>query len=295
VDNRWHFVRRPKDATDTASSRETFIHFVSAWLRNMDLFADAMVERRFGDRIDAFAAYMRDERGLSAVTISTRIERLVWFFDSLPPPRASVAGITIADIDVFIAEKHDEGWSRASLCQLVGSLRSFFKFAEVRGWCTCGLAAAITSPRLYMREGIPEGPIWQEAQRLLVETRDDRPVSVTMRSFCCCPFTGFAAVRSQCDALTISIGNTRRSGSSVPSSAGRKSIRSYQQLETPFCATFVRCDRAADIGSCSWRCWLRSVHGRLPAHGIKSPKSGATAFVRPIVSIVPGAAAGSGV
>lgn len=178
VDSRRHFARRPEGATDAESSRETFLHFVTAWLRSMDLFAEAKVEHRFGDRVDAFVAYMRDERGLSPATISTRIQQLSWFLDGLQPPRDSVAGITIADIDVFIAKKHDEGWSRTSLCKLADSLRSFFKFAGAREWCTCGLAAAIASPRLYVREGIPEGPAWEDVQRLLAESRDDSPASI---------------------------------------------------------------------------------------------------------------------
>jgi len=178
VDNRRHFVRRAEGATDAASSRQIFIHFVIAWLRSMDLFAEARVEHRFRDQTDAFVAYMRDERGLSPVTVSTRIERLVWFFDSLRATRDSVAGITIADIDAFIAGKHDAGWSRASLCQLAGNLRSFFKFAEARGWCANGLAAAIMSPRLYVREGLPEGPAWEDVQRLLAATRDNTPAGI---------------------------------------------------------------------------------------------------------------------
>jgi site-specific recombinase XerD len=178
VDNRRHFVRRPEGATDAASSREVFIHFVTAWLRSMDLFTETVVTHRFGDQIGIFVAYMRDERGLSPVTISTRIERLVWFFDGLQAPRDSLARVTIADLDAFIAEKHDEGWSRASLGQLAGSLRSFFKFAEARGWCSRGLAAALRSPRLYMREGIPEGPAWEDVQRLLAATRDDSPAGI---------------------------------------------------------------------------------------------------------------------
>jgi site-specific recombinase XerD len=178
VDSRRHFLRRPDGATDAASSREIFIHFVIAWLRSMDLFVEAMVEHKFGDQTGAFVAYMREEQGLSPVTVSTRIERLVWFFDGLRAPRDSVAGINITDIDAFVAEKHDDGWSRASLYQLVGSLRSFFKFAEARGWCARGFAAAIRSPRLYMREGIPEGPAWKHVQRLLVETRYDGPAGI---------------------------------------------------------------------------------------------------------------------
>ncbi len=144
----------------------------------MDLFVWMMAERRFPAETNAFVTYMRDERGLSPVTVSTRLERLAWFFDGLQPPPNSLAGITIADIDAFIAKMHDAGWSRASLCQLAGSLRSFFKFADSRGWSARGLAAAIASPRIYTREGIPEGPAWRDVQRLLAETRDDSPVGI---------------------------------------------------------------------------------------------------------------------
>lgn len=37
------------------------------------------------------------------------------------------------------------------------SLRAFFRFAEMQGWCAPGLAAAVVSPRLYAGETIPAG------------------------------------------------------------------------------------------------------------------------------------------
>jgi site-specific recombinase XerD len=178
VDSRPHFLRRPDGVMDAASSRVVFIRFVEAWLRSIDLFVETVAEHSFAEETGAFATYMGNERGLSPVTISTRLERLAWFLDGLQPPPDSLARLTIGDIDAFIAKMHDEGWSRASLCQLAGSLRSFFKFAEARGWCARGLAAVIASPRLYTREGIPEGPAWQDVQRLLAETRDDNPVGI---------------------------------------------------------------------------------------------------------------------
>jgi integrase len=34
------------------------------------------------------------------------------------------------------------------------------------------------SPRLYRREGLPEGPQWEDVQRLLASTRGDRPAEI---------------------------------------------------------------------------------------------------------------------
>jgi integrase len=89
-----------------------------------------------------------------------------------------LSAITVADVDAFIESKSKKGWTRASLAALASSLRSFFAFAEARGWCPSGITAVIESPRLYTREGIPEGPGWDDVQRLLVATSGDRPADI---------------------------------------------------------------------------------------------------------------------
>jgi site-specific recombinase XerD len=156
-----------------------FIHFATEWLRRLGCLQEVPVAKNaFAAQIDAFAHHMRDERGLSPVTISTRCERLTWFFGELRAPRDTLAAITVADVDAFIESKGKQGWTRASLAALAGSLRSFFSFAEARGWCAPGITAAIESPQLYAREGIPEGPSWDDVQRLLVGSSGDRPADI---------------------------------------------------------------------------------------------------------------------
>jgi Site-specific recombinase XerD len=156
-----------------------FIHFATEWLRYLDCLQQTEeAPNAFMAQIDAFACHMRDERGLSPVTISTRCERLTWFFAGLCPPRDTLSAIIVADVDAFIESKSKKGWTRASLAALASSLRSFFAFAEARGWCPSGITAVIESPRLYTREGIPEGPGWDDVQRLLVATSGDRPADI---------------------------------------------------------------------------------------------------------------------
>ena len=179
VDGRVRFSRRPPRAKESLWTRQMFIHFATEWLRRLGCLQQAPgAQNGFAAQIDAFASYMRDERGLSPVTISTRCERLAWFVGGLCPPRDALAAITVADIDAFIEAQHKQGWTRASLAALASSLRSFFSFAEARGWCAPGITAVIESPRIYAREGIPEGPGWDDVQRLLVATGGDRPADI---------------------------------------------------------------------------------------------------------------------
>ncbi len=175
VDTRMRFVRRSGPTQQAPCSRQLFVRFTSAWLRSLGCLEEpSPTQSAFGPEIEAFTRFMRDERGLSPVTITTRCDRLSWFFAALRSQRASIRAITIDDVDAFIEAKHRQGWSRASLAALTGDLRSFFRYAEAQHWCGSGIAAAIDAPRLYMREGIPQGPQWDDVQRLLAATSGDR-------------------------------------------------------------------------------------------------------------------------
>jgi len=179
VDSRLRFVHSPKCTQNSQGSRQLFIHIATEWVRSLGcLKPPPAVEMPFVNQIAAFARYLREERGLSPITIATRCERLAWFFESLHPHEDALHTVTITDVDAFITAKGNQGWKRSSLSSLASSLRSFFRYAEGQGWCDIGIAAVIQSPRLYTREGLPEGPTWVDVQRLLISTRGDRSVDV---------------------------------------------------------------------------------------------------------------------
>lgn len=160
-------------------SRQLFIQVATEWVRSLGRFEPPHeVESPFDSQIAVFARYLREERGLSPVTISTRCEHLTWFFESLQPHQDSLGRVSVVDVDAFIETKGDHGWKRSSLSCLASSLRSFFRYAESQGWCVPGIAAVIESPRLYAREGIPEGPRWEDVQRLLHSTSGNRPADI---------------------------------------------------------------------------------------------------------------------
>jgi site-specific recombinase XerD len=168
-----------------ASTRPALIHVAKQWFAFMGRpHIEAMPEARFAEELIAFETFMREERGLSPVTIKTRREQLLPFFDRLASGYRvhSLEQMTVRDIDRYFIEQSRNGWSRASLATLAGTLRSFFHYAEAHKWCRSGLAAAIDAPTLYAQEGLPRGPDWKQVQGLLARIQGDDPVSMRDRA-----------------------------------------------------------------------------------------------------------------
>ena len=88
----------------------------------------------------------------------------------------------IKDVDEFLIFKAGHGWSRRSVVVGAQALRAFFRHAERRGWCRAGIAEGIESPRLYVYEGLPEGPEWKDVQRLLRDVVGDKVHALRARA-----------------------------------------------------------------------------------------------------------------
>ena len=155
--------RRP-----SAYTASLILRFGEGWLRSIGaLLPEADAQPWFARELDAFAEYMRAERGLSPVTIATRRERMRWFFASLPSRIRSLEDVTIGQIDAYLEGEARRGWGRGSLHALGSSLRSFFRYAAQQGWCSSSLALGIDLPRLYALGDVPKAPTADEVNLLL--------------------------------------------------------------------------------------------------------------------------------
>jgi site-specific recombinase XerD len=85
-------------------------------------------------------------------------------------------------VDDFLISKGATGWSRASSRGYADSLRAFFRYAEQRVRCMSDIAEGITSPKLYVHEGLPEGPAWSQVQRLFRTVRGTKAAAVRARA-----------------------------------------------------------------------------------------------------------------
>ena len=181
-----HWISRtpPSHAQTTGrASKVAFVSVARGWLGFLNrLERVETAERPCSGLIADFREYMRSERGLSPATVYTRCLRVEEFLGrSCADPR-SLGQMTMVQIDAAIAQKGTQDrCTRASIRTYVYALRSFFAYAETRGWCSRGLAAGIVSPRVYTGESLPAGPTWDHVQQLCAGADGDAPSQVRDR------------------------------------------------------------------------------------------------------------------
>jgi site-specific recombinase XerD len=159
-------------------ARMRFVNHAVRWLRFLSWLDEADEARhRHGAEIEVYEAWMRDDRGLSEETIRDYRDAADQFFDWLTATDIPLASVKITDIDDAITDKKARGTcGRRAMHDYAQRLRAFFRFAEVRGWCTPGMANGIMPPRFKRDEAVPKGLRRDDVLRLLATTEGDRLV-----------------------------------------------------------------------------------------------------------------------
>jgi site-specific recombinase XerD len=159
-------------------ARMRFVNHAVRWLRFLSWLDEVDEARhRHGAEIEVYEAWMRDDRGLSEETIRDYRDAADQFFDWLTATDIPLASVKITDIDDAITDKKAWGTcGRRAMHDYAQRLRAFFRFAEVRGWCTPGMANGIMPPRFKRDEAVPKGLRRDDVLRLLATTEGDRLV-----------------------------------------------------------------------------------------------------------------------
>ncbi len=149
-----------------------FEYVAKKWLRFAGrLQSPPMPRTWFTDHLEDFARWMTEEQGLSPMSVRSHrwkaSQFLTWFADRHP----CLVNVRLQDVDEFLILKGSTSWNRTSVTVAAQALRAFFRHAERRGWCKAGIAEGIEGPRKYVHEGLPEGPTWNDVQRLLQGTQ----------------------------------------------------------------------------------------------------------------------------
>jgi integrase/recombinase XerD len=128
-------------------------------------------------KVRIFEEWLRNERALSDATTNDYCHAADHFFLWLAERGTPLDAIQMSDVDDAIATEHQRGaWNRRTIHDYAQRLRSFFAFAEERGWCRTGLAAGIMAPRFMADEIIPKDIRRDDVLRLLASVEGDRPV-----------------------------------------------------------------------------------------------------------------------
>lgn len=165
-------------------SKTRFIKHSTHWLDFLGcLYSTPPADHPFSAFIKEFALYMREEKGLSQVTIDYRCREVEIYLTELCGEQHPLSDLTITDIDEALLRRINKaGYARRTVQSQAVTLRAFFQYAEQRGWCRSGLASAIRAPRVFRHETLPFSPTWEDVQRLLAGTNGDSPGDIRDRA-----------------------------------------------------------------------------------------------------------------
>jgi integrase/recombinase XerD len=110
-------------------SHQWFIQTALSWLRFLGrLEGHDKKPLPFADLVAHFAACMRDQRGLSEVTIRNRCWHAQKFLNWLDGQNRSFGEVSLQELDAFLSLQAAQGWGRVSVATSAQALRSFFRF-----------------------------------------------------------------------------------------------------------------------------------------------------------------------
>lgn len=147
-------------------SPQMFMKVARNWLRFHGKLAPPP-ESLFQEKIELYAESLRVHQGLAAATIRGYSNRVHLFLRWLMEQGTDLRTVSITDIDKFLADKRDGGWKPRGIRSQCNALRSFFRFAEMQGWCAPDLWMSIHGPRVSKYAARPMGPTWEEVRQLL--------------------------------------------------------------------------------------------------------------------------------
>jgi integrase/recombinase XerD len=171
---------RKKYPSSSKRSREEFVSEAVAWLSFLSrLRILAKPANAYGQMLVEFREFMEKDQGLSPLTVEHRCHSVRPFLDRLLSEKRSLDMISVSDIDPLLAQKVNEHhYARMSVRGYASSLRSFFRYAEMRGWCAGGIVVSIMAPRVFQQETLPSGPTWEVVQEVLDATSGDQPTAI---------------------------------------------------------------------------------------------------------------------
>ena len=176
-------VRRSGDPAGPDALRR-FVGHAVRWLRFAGMLDETPCRPRHAHaaEVAAFAGWMRAERGWAEETVRGCRNAVDLFFDGLDVRGTPLGSVRIEDIDAQVARWRACGHSRVTVRDYAERLRTFFRFAERRGWCMPGLAEGIMPPRFHPGAPLPKGLGRDETVRLLATTEGDSPADLRDRA-----------------------------------------------------------------------------------------------------------------
>lgn len=143
---RW--IMKTSHATrEESRTRDEFKAAARSWARFLGIYQEPHQKFcRFESEYQAFLTGMRIELGLLPASISAAAKPTKRFLLWITPRGLALTDVSLLDIDRFIDDGRARGWSPRTIKCNCQALRTFFRYAELRGWSCKNLSRLIKAP-----------------------------------------------------------------------------------------------------------------------------------------------------
>jgi integrase/recombinase XerD len=152
-------------------------HFTKAacrWFR----FHNSLVENKSDDPLDSclyeFLDFQREKR-LSTATIRSGRAVISDLFSWMRLHGMPLSQMTAGEVEGYMEGKRAAGCKPRTIVGICNRLRSFFLYAELRGWVATAIAHDIHGPRVPRFAAAAQGPAWKDVRRLLKSNDEGSP------------------------------------------------------------------------------------------------------------------------
>jgi integrase/recombinase XerD len=137
---------------------------------------------RFASLLSDFLNAMRLQRGLAQDTLQSYRSRITAFLNWLELRGVNFSDLKALDIEEYLAARHSDEGSQASVAAHCAALRTFFGFAQHQGWCSWGIRESIARPRTPRVVANMKVPSWEGVRQVISSIGDSRHADLRARA-----------------------------------------------------------------------------------------------------------------
>lgn len=170
----WASYVGPERRCPMQGTTENFTRVAKQWFTFAGCLPPAPLPP-FSEQIEQYALTLQKIQGRAPATIDSYKKSVAAFFRHIDPRHTNLDTLRLDDIHEYLAKLRASGQKNCSIASQCNALRSFFKHAEMMGWCIANIPHGIKSPRIGQYQGPARGPTWRDVRRLVRQRRDAGP------------------------------------------------------------------------------------------------------------------------
>jgi site-specific recombinase XerD len=145
-----------------------FIAAARSWFQFLGIYAPPKAAKsHFDEHFAEFLSLLRDHYGYLPSTIKGYGGSVRRFLVWMSSRTDELSQITQLDVDAFLAEKRKANCDQRTIKSYCKGLRTFFRFAERRGWSDQSLSVTISAPNSRKAYKVLECPPWKTVRALI--------------------------------------------------------------------------------------------------------------------------------